>query len=383
VRKKVALAIMSVFVIVAVLEGLVRIIAPQDLSFFDSGRFERFSSDVPTLRENIPNSRSDSYIGVPVSINHLGLRGDDISLQKPPKTVRIIGIGDSIAFGYGVKVESTFLKLLERSLNQSADGDLRYQVLNAGVPATGLDYYQHFMVAKAPALQADAVIISVCLNDIHTYRHSSTHRISRQTNGRVRTAAMFLSRHSQLFLLLYLELKTALYRLGILDINRIEGAELLTLEPPSPAQEQSWESSLHMLGEIVKTAQSQKIPLLLVLFPLEMQLSPQMLQLYRDKFRVRLGPEAVRGDPQEKLRAFANQNGVPLLDLLPAFRENEGSTLYLRNKSTTYDPVHPSEVGNQIAAREILRFMECSDPGWLPRPGLAGTTCSDAVTGTK
>ena len=377
--KKIAVAIIGVLVIVATLEGLVRLFAPQDLSFFDSSRFERFSSDVPTIRENIPNSRSESYIGVPVRINNLGLRGDDTSVSKSDGTVRIIGIGDSIAFGYGVREESTFLRRLEVELNQNRRDDLRFQVLNAGVPATGLDYYQHFLVAKVPALKPDAIIISICLNDIHIYRHPDARRVSRQTNGRVRSAAMFVARHSQLFLLFYLQMKAALYRLGILDINRIEGAELLTLEPPSPVQEESWESSLQMLSEIAKTARSQNVPLLFVVFPLEMQLSPQMLELYRDKFRVRLGVEALRGEPQERIRAFAKENGVPLIDLLPVFREHAGIPLYLRNKSTTYDPVHPSQVGNQIAAREILRFIECTDPSWLPGYAMSRTICSDAA----
>src|SRR5260370_1025014 len=72
------------------------------------------------------------FIGVPVAINSLGLRGDEVSVPKPPRTIRIVAVGDSITFGYGIPVEDTYAKILERCLNQGVFGGARYEVLNGG-----------------------------------------------------------------------------------------------------------------------------------------------------------------------------------------------------------------------------------------------------------
>jgi hypothetical protein len=379
--KKVSLAVVSLVLTLAVLEVLTRIFVPQVPSFFDSDRFQRLSADVPDMHENIPHARSESYIGVPVRIDNFGLRGDDVHTPKPERTFRIIGIGDSIAFGYGIKEEDTFLKVLQNSLNRSATGEDRYEVLNAGVPATGLDYYYHFLLTKGPLLQPDGVIISICLNDIRIYgRRAGMRSTGAHTIKLLRTTAMLLTRHSQLFLASYLKLKSALYRLGVLDVNQIEGAELLAIEPESSEQDRAWQSSLQLLSEITETATREHIPLLLVVFPLEMQLSPQMLQLYRDQVHVRLGSEALSGKPQARLREFASAHRVPLIDLLPTFQAHIGTSLYLRNKSITYDPVHPSIIGNQITADQIFNYLECSDPDWLHRSNSAGEGCPDTGT---
>jgi lysophospholipase L1-like esterase len=226
------------------------------------------------------------------------------------------------------------------------------------------------LVTRASSFQPDGIIVSICLNDIHVYGEQHKRKAPRTLTERLRTFAMLLARHSELFLASYLHVKSALYRFGVLDINRLQGAELLTLEPPSRRQEAAWQSSLQMLAEIVDSAKRKKIPLLLVVFPLEIQLSQQKVQEYRDKFRIRVDAEVLQGQPQERLREFALQYGVSFLDLLPAFREHDGATLYLRNISVTYDPVHPSETGNRVAADEILRFLERTQPHWLPENAL-------------
>src|SRR5246500_5887905 len=63
-----------------------------------------------------PN-RSAFLMGVPVSINSEGLRDREFSLQKPPDVYRVMMLGDSTTFGWGVKQEDTAAKLLERKLN--------------------------------------------------------------------------------------------------------------------------------------------------------------------------------------------------------------------------------------------------------------------------
>src|SRR5207244_4088085 len=101
--KHLAISVMSVCTTVLLLEIGIRIASPQDLGFWDSDSFRRLQTTAPHFVENIPHGKAN-FIGVPVAINSLGLRGDEISVPKPPRTVRIVAVGDSITFGYGIPV---------------------------------------------------------------------------------------------------------------------------------------------------------------------------------------------------------------------------------------------------------------------------------------
>src|SRR5579862_3865470 len=80
-----------------------------------------------------PN-RSAFLMGVPVSINSEGLRDREFSLEKPPDVYRVMMLGDSTTFGWGVKEEDTAAKFLERKLNSNLPaGYSRAEVMNAGV----------------------------------------------------------------------------------------------------------------------------------------------------------------------------------------------------------------------------------------------------------
>ena len=80
-----------------------------------------------------PN-RSAFLMGVPVSINSEGLRDREFSLDKPPDVYRIMMLGDSTTFGWGVKQDDTAAKFLERKLNADLPtGYNRVEVMNTGV----------------------------------------------------------------------------------------------------------------------------------------------------------------------------------------------------------------------------------------------------------
>ena len=80
-----------------------------------------------------PN-RSAFLMGVPVSINSEGLRDREFSFEKPTGVYRVMMLGDSTTFGWGVKEENTAAKFLERKLNADLPaGYNRAEVMNTGV----------------------------------------------------------------------------------------------------------------------------------------------------------------------------------------------------------------------------------------------------------
>src|SRR5277367_709117 len=73
--------------------------------------------DNPQLSFAHAPNRSAFLMGVPVSINSEGLRDGEYSIAKPSGVYRIMMLGDSTTFGWGVRQEDTAAKFLERKLN--------------------------------------------------------------------------------------------------------------------------------------------------------------------------------------------------------------------------------------------------------------------------
>src|SRR5882672_252167 len=112
-----------------------------------------------------------------------------------------------------------------------------------------------------------------------------------------------------------------------------------------------------MLSQIVSFCRERGYQVVVVVFPMQMQMSEADLEFYRKRIHLRLGDGVLSGDPQRRLREFAAAKGFCLVDLLPAFRAHRSEDLYLHNKKIPADTTHPSVRGNQIVAEEILRAL--------------------------
>ena len=315
--------------------------------------------------ENIPYGTA-RFVGVPVTINSDGLRGEEISTPKPPHTTRLVAVGDSITFGYGIPVEDTYAKVLEKRLNANASALMRYEVLNGGTLGGSLGDYLHFLNQKAERLQPDVVLIGVSLNDILVYSaEGGVSEADAQWQGEhlplARRLSHFLLRHSQLYMLSYSRLKSFLYDFGALDINKVQGSNFVALSPASAYQTQAWTSSLEMLSRIAALCRERGYRLIVVVFPMQMQMSAADLRFYREKYHLKLSDQTLSGDPQRRLKEFAKATGVTLVDLLPVYRAYDSKDLYLRNKLIPFDPSHPSVKGNKIAAEEIFGVLKHPD----------------------
>lgn len=74
------------------------------------------------------------FQGVRVVTNSFGMKGEEVSLEKPPDVYRIALLGDSFAFGWGVTEEQSFARIFEKNLNESKQLGKKVEVLNFGVP---------------------------------------------------------------------------------------------------------------------------------------------------------------------------------------------------------------------------------------------------------
>ncbi|MGH8067772.1 MAG: SGNH/GDSL hydrolase family protein [Candidatus Entotheonellia bacterium] len=100
-------------------------------------------------------------------INAQGFRGPAYSTLKDDHTIRIVGLGDSYMFGWGVSDEECYLIILSQHLNQSAPDEYHWEIINTAVP--GYNTVMEVETFKGKALQyyPDLVIIEYVGNDLH------------------------------------------------------------------------------------------------------------------------------------------------------------------------------------------------------------------------
>src|SRR5438477_8533468 len=71
----------------------------------------------------------------PVHINSHGTRGPEFQTAKPPNTLRILCLGDSRTFGWGLSEAETYCGMLAHLLQEQVGDQKRIEVINAGVNA--------------------------------------------------------------------------------------------------------------------------------------------------------------------------------------------------------------------------------------------------------
>jgi hypothetical protein len=155
----------------------------------------------------------------------------------------------------------------------------------------------------------------------------------------------------------FMNVKSMLYKTGILNINETHYYDFAALLPPSKVQAERWDSTFRMLDRITSLARERHYRLIAVVFPMEVQLSLRTLDLYRRQLGVSLGDEALGGVPQRRLAEFFRSRDVTLIDPLPDFRLADRGQLFLRNRAITFDPVHPSVDGHHLLADVIFRSL--------------------------
>jgi hypothetical protein len=123
----------------------------------------RFNGYHPLLGyDGLPNARG-RFHGQTVTHNSKGNRGQEAGFEKPAGVKRVVVIGDSQAWGYGVADNQTIPAQLSRLLNEG--GGPRYQVLNLGVGGYGTDQAFLKYLVQGRRYAPDVVVLTVFKND--------------------------------------------------------------------------------------------------------------------------------------------------------------------------------------------------------------------------
>ncbi len=108
---------------------------------------------------NIPGWKAATFKRT-LTINSLGLRDREYPHAKPEGVFRILVLGDSFTWGYGISDDEIFTELLESDLNRAGH---RVEVLNAGVSGWGTDQELLFLEKEGFNYEPDLVILAFYL----------------------------------------------------------------------------------------------------------------------------------------------------------------------------------------------------------------------------
>lgn len=95
---------------------------------------------------------------VRVDVNPLGMRWVERTAEKLAGAQRVLLLGDSLAFGWGVEYDASFAARLERAA--------RVEVLDAAVPGYSADQHWIYLRERGFALAPDLILLAASTNDV-------------------------------------------------------------------------------------------------------------------------------------------------------------------------------------------------------------------------
>jgi len=124
------------------------------------GNLEIYAPDAHLYWKLKPNQRCYTKIDhKPVRINSLGTRGEEFQAGKARDTIRILSLGDSRTFGWGLSEEETYSKKLERLLSEKVGPGKKVEIVNAGVNAWSYAQMLVYFREIGQAYEPDCVIL--------------------------------------------------------------------------------------------------------------------------------------------------------------------------------------------------------------------------------
>jgi len=345
------MAVASIIFMVVVLEGAFRLLAWRE----DRGGFERAmalakppaAGTTVTLGGLIrpsPNSRIvyELWPGIDVLFdplsngarrrvltNHAGFRDLDLPTVKGDGIRRIVGIGDSLMFGWGLEQGEDYLSRLETGLN-SKTGTKTWEVINTSVPGYNTAMEVETLEAKGLAYRPDVVVVGFCANDASL------------PNFIVAQRDVLALRQSFLADFVRGRFELSGSRVGLSAAPRRSDDRAFEDDPALvPSLYRSiagWEAYERALDRLRSLAEGHNFRVLVVAFTQD------------------------AGD-ERKARGLgvAAQLGLPVLDFAGAemaYMRAHGIDTYVGSVMTvSAEDAHPSEVSHRIAAAELLGWM--------------------------
>lgn len=252
-------------------------------------------------------------------LNNFGFRDEDFSIHRSQR-VRIAVLGDSFAFGMGVKREDIFSEIVERELNRTSPIGREYEVYNFALPGTGTEHENALYQQVVRHFNPDILVVWYVLNDVN----HPPHNFVAWSPG---THLPTLRKHW-----LFLDLAV-----GTVERIIAHRATVTGITDSHRHGHQGYKSVARGLKSIAETAAASDTSLFLFIHP----------WLFRNA-----DGSYPFTDVHETVASLAADKGFNCVDLFPYFAQEEMSALHVH-------PVdhHPNERAHRIAADAVLTTL--------------------------
>lgn len=299
--------------------------------------------------------------------NSMGLRGQREYGPKPDSTFRLIAIGDSFTYGWGVSFEKTFEQRLERLLNANIS-KRRYEVINIGVPGYNTAQELKWLDQVGAQLEPDIIMTGLYIGDDLTQNA----RLISEGHQQIETQSKQFYKSEEPDVNFISSLKAVIadnseaYRLLRERFHRLREA-IQGRQKPSGSN--AWwldqyrkdfdlnnnAGYLHtqtLLNQLAQWSRDHHARFLVVLIPDRSQLSFDYWQKSIQDI-VSFDPDNYDlMKPNRWLLEYGQYAGIPMLDLLPTFRSvAETQPLYFEEDR------HWTDAGHLLAAEALHRFL--------------------------
>jgi lysophospholipase L1-like esterase len=362
------LALASLALSLLAAEGAVRLLSPLGPALL--------VTDPGVGKHYVPGYRGRVFVDeagheVEVRINSAGFRGAEWPRRKPPGGLRVAVVGDSMTAGVATDEERTFVRRLESSLAARWRGR-PVEVMNFGVSSasTGAELvtWREAVAGYAPDLVLLAFFTGNDLGD-NCSRLTRAPRVYFELDGDGRlvlekvpppTPALlrWLDLHSRLYV--WQKLATRQLRAATRSAaGGIEAGQRIFARDGGPDVAYAWRLTGALLRRLRDEVEASGARFGLVVVPCAEQVDDALWVDLRRR-AVEAGLELDRDEPSRRLAEIGGREGIPMVDLTPAFAEaarppGGGSAtaagLYLLGR------FHLSEEGHRVAAEGIERFL--------------------------
>jgi lysophospholipase L1-like esterase len=319
-----ALSAATIIVILIALEVVLTIAGYGDLIIYQP-------DDTLYWRPKPLQSRHTKVGRHPVTINSHGTRGEEFPAEKPAGTFRVLCVGDSRTFGWGLGDRDTYPAMLQDSLRALVGKARRVEVINAGV--NGWSWSQVFCYLRDIGLSYVPDVIVVA--DAYSYT-SFTEDRSPEFVGKMKRRVWvknLLRRSAVYHYFIEYRFREAYFRLGEL----VFPADRAAPDPPTTDDPDAvyYEKYINKVCELIHDA---RIPAILLHLPTEGEDATSRPASWRIK------------------REAAASYGMAFVDVTDPFLSSP-TELFLHR-----DPLHQNATGNRLVAGRLFQRLAAELP---------------------
>ena len=287
-------------------------------------------SAVPGLAYELTPNAHKVDKGVEISTNSYGMRDAEPRDLEPSTSSRIVVLGDSFTFGFGVKDREIWPRRLEFLLDKvTSKGGRPVDVLNFGVGGYGTRDEALVLEYKGLAWEPDLVIVGYVFNDPEDEPIQPLHAYFAEPEWWQYSHLLRLVRES----------------LRRREVERLGGGDSRLYLHAEPDK---WEGVERAFADMRRLTADAGCELMLVIFPI-----PPANGWARYRYR----------DLHRQVAEAGERAGMHVLDLLPSFEAYPPMTL-----REGYRDAHPTAQAHAIAAQAIKAYLK-EHPALLVREG--------------